>query len=233
MNDSHNKLKERLDRIWILPDFTSFFAEYVKRPPLNIKKGNTIFYEGDQPNRLYFIIEGFVKLYRLSPEGRDTIIYLYGPGSILGVRALISEDKCLKHTAEALTNVKIVTIPEKEYLDLASSHPEILIDLLHVFIDRLNYTERKLEGFILTDTTARVASFLSDIARRFGVRKDGKIVLPLPLTHQLLADFVGAFRETVTIAMNRLKKEGVLTDERGKIIILNIKKLNDQALISR
>lgn len=115
----------------------------------------------------------------------------------------------------------------KEYLSLALEHPENLLDLLHVFIERLNYTERKLEGFILTDATARVANFLADCAKRFGP------VLPLPLTHQRIAEFVGSFRETVTVALNRLQKEKILKVDRGKITILNLKKLNEQALIER
>lgn len=220
-------MKTRLEKIWKTPDFTSFFQKYAKRPPLSIKKGNIIFYQGDQPDRIYFIKKGFVKLYKMSEEGKDTVIYLYGPGSILGVRALTSQDERLRHSAEAITDAEIITMGRREYLSLALEHPEYLLDLLHVFIERLNYTERKLEGFILTDATARVANFLADCAYRFGS------VIPLPLTHQRIADFVGSFRETVTVALNRLQKEKILKVERGKITILNLKKLNEQALIER
>ena len=224
-------LKIRLEHIWELPDFASFFKKYAKRPSILVKRGRTVFYEGDEPGKIYFLKKGFVKLYRTSPEGRSTIIYLYGPGSILAVRALTSHDKRLRHTAEAMTNVEIVTVSENDYFELLTENPEFLVDLLHVFIERLNYTERKLEGFILTDTTARVANFFYDLIERFGTVKNNKCELPLILTHQTIADFVGAFRETVTVAVNRLKKEGVLTDERGKITIVNLKKLKEHALM--
>lgn len=222
---------KRLSSIWAPPDFFSFFANFSKRPSLKIKKGNTLFYEGDEPGKLYFIKSGFVKLYRISSEGRSTIVYLYGPGSILAIRALTTAEKRLRHTAEAITDIEVITIPEKDYFDAVSNNPEYLVDLLQVFIDRLNYTERKLEGFILTDATARCASFLFDLVVRFGIKKNGKFELPLSLTHQTIAEFVGSFRETVTIAINRLKKDGILEDQRGKITILNIKKLKEQALI--
>lgn len=226
------KLSERLSRIWMPPDFKRFFKTYAKRKPLSIKKGNMIFYEGDEPERVYFIQEGFVKLYRSSPEGRETVIYIYGPGSILGLRALVSKDKRLKHSAETLTNVKIVTISHDEYIKILEAHPEFIIDLLHVAIGRLRHTEAKLQGFILTDSTARVASFLSDIAHRFGKKmKNGHIVIPLVLTHQKISEFVGSFRETVTIAMNRLERDKIIQDKKGEITVLNLKKLNEQALI--
>lgn len=224
-------LTKRLQKIWETPDFSSFFKAYASAIPLIVKKGNTFLYAGDEPQKLHLIEEGFVKLYRMSPEGRDTIIYLYGPGSILGVRAFMSQDKRLRHSAETLTDCKLVAISEADYITALTEHPEHIIDLLHVFMDRLNYTERKLEGFILTDSTAHVASFLWDVADRFGRKQEKSIILPLPLTHQRIAEFVGAFRETVTVALNRLKKDGIITIADGYITILNLEKLKEQALI--
>lgn len=224
-------LQKRLTKIWESPDFSSFFEKFAKRPPLFIKKARTIFYEGDEPGKVYFIKRGFIKLYRTSEEGRSTIIYLYGPGSMLAIRALTTRDKRLKHTAEAITDVEVVILPEKDYLEALAENPEYLVDLLHLVIDRLSSTERKLEGFILTDTTARVAAFLYDLALRFGAKNDGTVIIPLQLTHQTIGEFVGAFRETVTIAMKKLKKARVLSDQRGKITILNLKKLKQLASI--
>ncbi len=233
IQDSKIILQRRLERIWEPAKFSILFENSTKRPPLSIKKGNIIFYEGDQPDRLYFIKEGYVKMYHSAKEGRDAIIYLYGPGSLLGVRALTSQDHALRHNAEAITDVKIITITRKDYLDMIVDHPEFLVDLLHIFIDRLNYTERKLEGFILADALARVSSFLSDCAARFGKNQGKKVILPLPLTHQLISEFVGSFRETVTNALNRLEKDRIIRLERGKVTILDLKKLNKYAQPSK
>lgn len=218
-------LRNRLLTIWKPPDFTTFFKKYSKRPPLNIKKGGNIFYEGDQPEKIYFIAEGFVKMHHASEDGKETIIYLYGPGSILGVRALTSIDRDLKHDAKAITDVKIITMSREDYIDILAKNPEYLVDLLHVFIERLNYTEKKLEGFIISDATSRVAAFLYNCLIRFGGKQKGEIILPVPLTHQDIADFVGSFRETVTGAIQHLEKEKVLIYKREGITILDIQKL--------
>lgn len=222
MND---KLRSRLINIWQRPDFVKFFSEFVKTPPHLVKKGTILFNEGDPLERLYFIKEGFVKLYRLSNEGRETTIYLYGPGSVLGVRALTSEDESAKHYAEALTDLEVASITRKEYFEILSENPEYLVDLLHIFISRLNYTEKKLEGFIITDTTARLAYFLSDCVQRFCKGRLPPIEIPLPLTHQRLAEFIGSLRETVSLSVAKLEKEGVLKIDRGKVTILDLKKL--------
>lgn len=226
----------RLDKIWQPPNFFPFFEKYSKRKPLLIKKGGIIFYEGDQPERLYFIKKGFVKIYHLSADGKSTVIYLYGPGGMLGLRALTSKDRCLKHNAEAITDVEIVTISRNDYLEIISQNPIFLVDLLDLFIDRLNQTEKKLEGFITSDATSRVANFLLEITTRFGRstlqtngKQTNKIIIPIPLTHQLIAEFVGSVRETITIILHELEKEKVLQNEKGKIIILDVKKLSKYA----
>lgn len=229
MNSS--PLSVRLNKLWAKPDFSAFFGKYATRKPLKIKKGGNIFYQGDQPGKIFFIKKGYVKMFRVAESGRDSIIYLYGPGSILGIRALTSQDESLKHDAEALTDVEIVTIARDEYLKLLELHPEYIIDLLHVFIGRLNYTEHKLEGFVTTDTLARVASFLNDCAHRFGEKKGKDVILPIPLTHQKIADFVGAFRETATIAINKLEKEKVITVAKGVVAIHDLKKLEKLTLL--
>ena len=225
----NTKLAERLLKIWQVPDFTKFFEKFSKKGPILIKKGTVLFNEGQPLDNLHFIKEGFVKLYRMSDQGRESTIYLYGPGQILGVRALTSEDECAKHYAEAITDLKIITISRKDYLAAVSLNPQYLVDLLHIFIDRLNYTERRLEGFVLTDTITRVAFSLLDCAERFGVKKGQSVELPLELTHQRIAEFVGSFRETATLAMQGLEKEGVIKMARKKVTILDLNKLHQHA----
>ena len=230
MEKDNSKLQNRLSKIWQPPDFISFFEKFAQKPLRTIKKRTILFNESDPLSRLYCIKSGFVKLYRLSKGGKESTIYLYGPGHVLGVRALTSQDKCARHNAEAITNLQILTIERGEYFNILTDHPQYLLDLLHIFISRLNYTERKLEGFILTDATARVAYFLLDCANRFCDGQKSRIKLPLSLTHQRIAEFVGSTRETVTLAIQRLEKDGVLTVNRGQVLILDLEKLHERAM---
>lgn len=232
--DTKTQLKKRLDNIWKDPEFPKFFREVVKKPAKIIKKGTLLFDEFDKLNCVYCILEGFVKLYRLSDEGRETTTYLYGPGSISGIRALTSEDERAKHFAEAITDLKVVTISRREYLDVLYKHPEYIVDLAHIFMQRLNYTERKLEGFIVTDAVARVAIFLNDVVKRFCKDAKGPVIeLPLELTHQRISEFVGSFRETVTLALHKLEKKGILKIKRSQITILDPKRLEQLSTINK
>lgn len=227
-----SKLQQRLDAVWETPDFDSFFKELIKRPVRKIKKGDTLFYQGDETSKLTYIKSGFVKLFQTAEDGREPVVYLYGPPTILGLRALTSKDHTYWHSSEALTDCEIISVPVEEYKTILANHPEYIVDLLYLFIQRLNYTERRLYGFITAETTTRVAAFLYDCALRFGEKNGQKISIPVPLTHQLISEFVGAARESVTISLNKLVKEGIVAHTRGSVIVLNFPKLEIHAGIS-
>src|SRR5207253_1952436 len=114
MSDSSQTFADRLSQIWEPPNFFSLFAA-MKRPAARMKKGRILFSDGDMLERLHYIQEGFVKLYRTSEDGKETITYLYGPGYVVGLRALLSKDKIAKHNAEALTDLQVVSITHSEY----------------------------------------------------------------------------------------------------------------------
>lgn len=229
MTKDKEKLQKRLDNIWEPPDLFTFFKTYAKKPPRQVKKGTVLFNPGDPLQGVYFIKEGFIKLYEVSEDGKETIIYLIGPGNLLSLRAIISKEQTAHQYTEAITDVTLYTMTMPELHDVLLNHPEHIVDLIHVLIDRLNHAERRVEGFIAGDVTSRVAHFLYDAAIRFGQRKGNLIYFPVALTHQRIADFVGSFRETVTLSLNRLQKEELIKMTRGKITIVNLEKLHERS----
>jgi CRP-like cAMP-binding protein len=229
MTDGRQQLQKRLDKIWEEPDLFKFFKTYCKNPPRQIKKGTVLFNPGDPLQGIYFIADGFIKLYEVSEDGKETIIYLTGPGNLLSLRAIISKEQTAHQYTEAITDVTLYTMTMDEYKEVLLDHPENIIDLIHILVDRLNHAERRVEGFVSGDVTSRVAHFLYDAAIRFGQKKETTIIFPVALTHQRIADFVGSFRETVTIALSRLQKEGLIKTARGKIIIINLEKLHTRS----
>ena len=230
MSDNKELLQERLGKIWEPPGLLEFFRTYTKKPPRKIKKGTVLFNPGDPLQGVYFIEEGFVKLYEMSEDGKETIIYLTGPGNLLSLRAIISKEQTAHQYTEAITDVTLYTMTMPELHAVLLEHPEHFVDMIHVLIDRLNHAERRVEGFIAGDVTSRVANFLYDAAIRFGQKKGDVISFPVALTHQRIAEFVGSYRETVTISLHRLEKEKLIKLSRGKIAILNLEKLRERSL---
>jgi len=85
------KVKERLQKVWEPADFSSLFSNSAKYPTQLIRKNTIIFNSGDPLGRLYYIKEGYLKIYRLSEEGKETTSYLLGPGNVLGIRTLLTK----------------------------------------------------------------------------------------------------------------------------------------------
>lgn len=222
-------LLKRLENIWESPDFNTFFKNYAKKSPRKVKKGDTLFYQGDETGKVFFLKKGFVKLFQMSEDGHEPVIYLYGPESLLGLRALTAKDPSHWHTCEAITDCEVVIMSAEEYRKILSDNPEYIIDLLYSYIQRLNYTERRLYGFVTAETVSRVAAFLYDSMLRFGEKKEKAVLIPIPLTHQLVSEFVGSARESVTIALNKLVKENVITHTRGSITVLSTDRLKTHA----
>lgn len=228
MTHEEKELRDRLSHFWEAPDFSPIFATK-ERKPHHMKKGTLLFNEGDPVSRMYYIHEGFIKTYRISEDGRDTMNYIIGPKHMLGFRSLLSKEHESQYSAEAITDLIIYSLSHDEYLESVAKHPVLLVDLIHAYAEGLSYTERKLEGFIYSSTTSRVAIFLADCARRFGKHKKSGVSIPFQLTHQKIADFVGSFRETVTLAINKLEEESILEIQRGDVIIYDMKKLQKYA----
>lgn len=232
MTHEEKSFRHRLSRIWEEPDFGPIFAG-TKRKPHQMKKGTLLFNEGDPVSRMYYIYDGYIKTYRISEEGRDTMNYIVGPGHVLGFRSLLSKEHGAQYSAEAITELVIYSLSHDEYLESVASQPELLVDLVHAYAEALSYTEKKLEGFIYSSTTSRVAIFLADCARRFGKKQKNGIQIPFQLTHQKIADYVGSFRETVTLAINSLEDESILQIKRGDVVIYDMNKLEKYASFGR
>lgn len=207
------------------PQFAACFATHSSRPSLALKKGSVLFYEGDHAAKFYLIKKGFIKLSRATHEGRESIVYLYGPGSLPGMGVLMSKTLTYTNTAEALTDCQIAVIDFDRFIIALSQDPVYIVELLRAYAQRLRYAERQLEIFVLTNVTARIAHFFYESSVRYGVTRRNKMIFPLKLSHQRIADFVGSYRETVTISMKKLVKARAITYNRGDITITDLNKL--------
>lgn len=207
------------------PQFAACFAAHSTRPDFTLKKGNTLFYEGDHVTNFYLVKKGFLKLSRATDEGRESIVYLYGPGSLPGMGVLMSKTLTYTNTAEALTDCQIAVIDFDRFITILSQNPLYMVELLRAYAQRLRYAERRLEIFVLTNVTARIAHFFYESSMRYGVTRQNKLMFPLKLSHQRIADFVGSYRETVTISMKKLIKERAIIYDRGDITISDLAKL--------
>lgn len=181
-----------------------------------LPKGHTLV--SDELSDVLFILKkGRVQLYRLSPEGKKFVIETLRPGSVFG-ECVLTGQRLSGLFIEAVEESVVCVLHRDDLERLIASTPQLAIRLLEILGRRIYELEARLEDLAFKKVPARVAALLVRLAHREGNPIVG-------YTHQDLADMVGAYRETVTQAINQLKQAGIIAVGRKQIEILDFDRL--------
>ncbi len=174
-----------------------------------IKKKNRVYTAGDKSDKIYMLKEGMVKLSRLSDDGRELTVELLEPGDIFGELSIAGEEE-RETSAEAIEDSMICAINRQEFEDFIGKNPGFSLAITRFIGFRLRRIESRLENLIFRDVRSRLQMLFSDLAAKYGQQSQEGLRIKLKLTHQDIANLIGSSRETVTLEINKLKKEGSL-----------------------
>jgi len=175
------------------------------------EKGDTIFDEGAPAERIYFVIEGRVKIVKAA-GARDIIIEILGAGEPVGAVAAF-EQRAFPATAIAMEHSTLLSIPEREFFQLLETRPDMTRHLLGGLTMRLMMLNKRMADMTGAVET-RAARLFVTLADRMGTKTETATVIPLPLSRQELADLLGTTLETTIRLMSRWQKEGLIVTER-------------------
>ncbi len=174
--------------------------------------------EGEPGRALYGILQGGVKIVSYTPEGKEIVLALLGPGSFFGELALL-DGRPRSATVIATAPSRLVQVHRNEFLPLLERNPRLAIALLAALAQRMRETNRMLARITGLDAASRVHAWLAEQARRAGTRlANGEVELRLP-PHHLIAEQLGTSRETVSRTLSALARRGLLqrTGKRGVV----------------
>ena len=183
-----------------------------------------LFYSPNQYGDVIFILKkGKVQIYRMSSEGRKLVIETLGPGTIFGEMSLIGTG-LYDAFAEAMEDSLICVMNRRDVEKLILSKPKIAVRLLETMGERLRESEERLEQTLFHEVPSQLAALLLRLRSENGTDT-------ITTTHEELADHLGVYRETVTMALRRLKKEGLITIARKRIQIDDVGGLQEKAAV--
>ncbi len=188
-------------------------------------KGHIIFAAGDISDRVYLIESGWVKIYRLSADGRRvTVGSIRSPGEMMGLAETLlgMERTCY---AGALEPVTLVVMTKNKFEELMVQHPFLAIKVAKLLGARMREAEAIIQEMVCWQAPGRLALMLMKMGERVGVRTKNGIKINLHLTHEEIASMVGTSRQTVTSLLNTFKQEKSITYEGKVIRIVNPDKL--------
>lgn len=193
------------------------------------KRHEFVFRVGAPADHMYVLREGRVKIFGLSGTGKETILWFCFPGEMFGL-AEITRGHQREVYAQACTDCEYDSIPQAKFKDFLANHPGTALAVLELFSCRLRVLGEMLQALTADDVTTRVVKLLLRLCARYGRPMQGGICLDIPLTHQEMADMVGATRQTVTAVLNDLKRIGALRIEHHLIWIEQAELLERMAL---
>lgn len=192
-------------------------------------RGATLLNEGDIAGRVMIVETGRVKISSLSPEGRETILAVRGPGQLLGELSVI-DGKPVSASAAALDEVEVTSIPAQGFLELMSRDGRAALGLIRVLTERLRDADLKRGEFGSLDAVTRVARRLVEMAERFGSESPVGVRIDLPLSQEEIAGWTGSSRESVAKALQALRGRGLIETHRKGITILDLEGLRRRAV---
>ena len=193
-----------------------------------IERGDVLFEEGEPGDRLYVITSGKVKLGRRSPDGRENLLAVLGPGEMFGELSLFDPGPRTA-TATAVAETQLIGLGNEQLSQLLGAHPRIAGTLLAALARRLRRTNENLADLVFTDVPGRVAKALLELSQRFGRPVEDGVMVAHDLTQEELAQLVGASRETVNKALADFAGRGWLKLEARAVTLLDVERLQRRA----
>ncbi|WP_228856791.1 Crp/Fnr family transcriptional regulator [Desulfomarina profundi] len=177
-------------------------------------KGETIFFEGDEGNGFYMVGEGKVKIFKMSPAGKEHILHIFGPGEPFG-EVPVFHGLPFPATAEPLVKTRTLFFPRDRFTRLVEANPAIVLKMLAVLSMRLRRFATQIENLSLKEVPARLAGYLIYLRDEQG----GSDEVRLEISKGQLASLLGTIPETLSRIFAKMSEEGLIR-VKGKVISL-------------
>ncbi|MFT4118784.1 MAG: Crp/Fnr family transcriptional regulator [Bradyrhizobium sp.] len=172
-----------------------------------LAKGASIYRQGEVSTQCYVVVSGRVGITMLGAGGQELLIDIVGAGALCGEGAAFDGLPRFS-SANALEASKLLQIPAREFCQLMSSDAELAALIAQTIALKQRTLAGRLAQVAQSSPEVRITELLSQISEP----EASDIVL----THQQIANLIGASRITVTRAMQRLRREGAILCHRGR-----------------
>jgi CRP/FNR family cyclic AMP-dependent transcriptional regulator len=188
-------------------------------------KGSVILFQGDPGDSLYVLRQGRAKVVLIGEDGREVILGVLEPGAHFGELALIDDQPRSAHVI-AMEDSQLLILRREDFRRRVEANPSVAWALLTELSRRLRRADQKIGGLVLLDVPGRISRLLLDLSA-----ESSNGTIEKPLTHQTIAQMIGASRETVSRAMKEFQEEGLIRVERRRIAVANRDALEKRAQI--
>ena len=189
-----------------------------------INKGEIIFSEGDEGEGFFVIAEGRVKIFKVSTEGKEQILHIFGPGQPFGEVPVFAGQK-FPANAQAIDKTQVLFFPRASIVNLISANPSLALNMLAIMSKKLRQFAVQIENLSLKEMPARLAFYLIFLADE---QSKGDLVT-LKISKGQLASTLGTIPETLSRAFAKLSGQNLINVDGKKITLLDRRGLENLA----
>jgi CRP/FNR family transcriptional regulator len=187
-------------------------------------KNELIFSEGDNGDGFYINVEGRVKIFKLSLEGKEQILHIFDPGEPYGEVPVFS-GKTFPANAEAISKCRSLFFPRKSIVNLISKNPSIALNILAVLSLRLRQFTVQVENLSLKEVPGRLAAHLLMLS----IEQEKTDIIHLSISKTQLASLLGTIPETLSRILSKMAGQGLIDVQGRKIKLLDMDRLETLA----
>ncbi|MHB8854018.1 MAG: Crp/Fnr family transcriptional regulator [Ignavibacteriaceae bacterium] len=189
-------------------------------------KDSVVLFEHETGSALFVIIQGKLKVSRVSDDGKEVILTILSESDFFGEMAIL-DGLTRSANVTAMEDSELFIIQRSEFLDLLQNHPEIAVALLQELTQRLRSADMKIKSLSLKDAEGKVATVILQLADDIGKIKQGTVEIEkLPFQHDL-ANMAGTSRETISRTLHSFAKKGMVELDGSKLKIINYEKFKE------
>jgi len=184
-------------------------------------RGQVLFQQGDRGEEFLIVTSGSVKVELVNADGKELTLAILKPYQFLGELALL-DDFPRSANAIAMEDGELLCLNKRDFLRVVNQHPRMFAPITRQLTRRVRVLTDDIASMAFLDSFTRTARKLVNLAQDLGVAGKGQAVtIPQPLTHQELANLVGATRETISKVLGDMRSRSLISVEGHKITILN------------
>ncbi len=188
------------------------------------KKKQVIYFEGNRPSRLFYIVSGKVKTYKTNDDGKELVVELFSKGDFLGYTPLL-EGTNYKKTGEAIEETELAIIPKDDFDELINSSHEVARTFIKLLAKNVREKEEHLLGLAYNSLRKKVATALLTLEDKYN--PELKENFSIDISRENLATIAGTATESLIRTLADFKSEHIIDMEHGHIVLRNKARLQN------
>jgi CRP-like cAMP-binding protein len=193
-----------------------------------VEKKEILFAEGEEARGFYVVLSGKVKLYKISPEGKEQILHVVSAPDTFAEAALFLEGS-YPAFAEVLSDGQLLFFPRRDFIHLIEKNPKLSINMIVTLSHYLKKFSLLIEELSLKEVSSRIAKYLIDLSLKSSKEGKNPREVDLDLSKTQIAQKLGTISETFSRTLAKMKAKGIIDVKRNRILILDRQALDELA----